>query len=50
MTEELDQARMQWGAGDWVEGRAPLSRWDAKYKDEAATWIAKEAERRMGQK
>ena len=48
--EELDQARMQWGAGDWIEGRGALTRWDPKYKDEAAEWIMKEAERRKGVK
>ncbi|KIW37649.1 uncharacterized protein PV06_10289 [Exophiala oligosperma] len=47
--EALDQARMTWGAGDVVEGRSPLSRWDDKYKNEAADWIAKEASRRRGQ-
>lgn len=49
VTEELDQARMTWGAGDWIEGRSALSRWDNKYKDDAAAWITKEAERRTKQ-
>lgn len=47
--EALDQARMTWAVGDVVEGRSPLSRWDDKYKDEAAAWIAKEAGRRRGE-
>jgi NAD(P)-dependent dehydrogenase (short-subunit alcohol dehydrogenase family) len=46
VTEELDEARMSWGAGDWIEGRAALSRWDSQFKDEAAEWIKKEADRR----
>lgn len=46
VTEELDQARMTWGAGDWIEGRSALSRWDENFKDEAAEWIKKEADRR----
>jgi NAD(P)-dependent dehydrogenase (short-subunit alcohol dehydrogenase family) len=46
--EALDQARMTWGAGDVVEGRPALSRWDDKHKDEAAAWISKEADRRRG--
>ncbi|KAK4938769.1 hypothetical protein LTR10_020872 [Elasticomyces elasticus] len=44
--EALDQARMTWAVGDVVEERSALSRWDEKYKDDAAGWIAKEAERR----
>ena len=50
VTEELDQARMTWGAGDWIEGRGALSRWDEKYKDQAGEWIRGEAERRAGKK
>jgi NAD(P)-dependent dehydrogenase (short-subunit alcohol dehydrogenase family) len=46
VTEELDQARMTWGAGDWIEGRVALSRWDSQFKDEAAGWIKKEADKR----
>ena len=46
VSEELDQARMTWAMGDVVEGRSALSRWDEKYKDEAAEWIKNEAERR----
>lgn len=45
-TEALDKARMTWQVGDVVEGRSALSRWDPKYKDEAAEWIRAEAERR----
>ncbi|KAL9622417.1 MAG: hypothetical protein Q9160_003261 [Pyrenula sp. 1 TL-2023] len=50
VNEELDQARMLWGAGDVVEGRAPLSRWDEGWKGRAGEWIAGEAERRKGGK
>jgi len=46
--EALDQARMMWAADDAVAGRSPLSRWDANYKEKAAQWIGKEAERRRG--
>ena len=46
--EALDQARMTWAAGDVVESRSALSRWDPLYKDEAAAWIAEEAKRRRG--
>lgn len=46
--EELDQARMTWGAGDWIEGRSALSRWDEKYKDQSAQWIKEDAARRAG--
>jgi hypothetical protein len=48
--EELDQARMTWGAGDWIEGRSALSRWDGKYKDQSAEWIKGEADRRAGKR
>jgi short-subunit dehydrogenase len=44
--EALDQARMQWGAEDVVEGRPALSRWDEGWKDQAAKWIGEEADRR----
>jgi hypothetical protein len=30
---------MMWGAGDWIEGRSVLSKWDEKYKDQAPEWI-----------
>lgn len=50
VTEELDQARMTWGAGDWIEGRSALSRWDDKYKEQAAEWIKHETERRVAKK
>ncbi|EXJ88051.1 hypothetical protein A1O1_04978 [Capronia coronata CBS 617.96] len=46
--EALDQARMAWAIGDITEGRSALSRWDEKYKDEAAAWIAEEAKKRRG--
>lgn len=46
VTEELDQARMTYQVGDVTEGRSALSRWDPKYKDEAAAWIKAEAEKR----
>ena len=44
--EALDGARMTYGAGDVVEGRSALSRWDSTYKDNAAAWITDEAKRR----
>ena len=50
VTEALDQARMTWGAGDWIEGRTALSRWDEKWKESSAAWIKAEAERRAGKK
>ena len=50
VTEELDQARMTWGAGDWIDGRSALSRWDPKWKDRSAEWIKSEAERRASSK
>ncbi|EXJ86737.1 hypothetical protein A1O3_03691 [Capronia epimyces CBS 606.96] len=46
--EALDQARMAWAAGDVIEGRSALSRWDDAVKDEAAAWIAADAEKRRG--
>ena len=48
--EALDQARMTWQMQDVTENRGALTRWDGKYKDEAAEWIKKEAERRRGGK
>jgi NAD(P)-dependent dehydrogenase (short-subunit alcohol dehydrogenase family) len=47
--EALDQARMTWGAGDVVESRSALSRWDELYKDDSAAWIQEEAKRRRGE-
>lgn len=44
--EALDMARMEYAVGDVVEGRPALSRWCEGYKDSAAEWIAKEAEKR----
>ena len=44
--EALDQARMTWQMQDVTENRGALSRWDDKYKEDAADWIKKEAERR----
>lgn len=46
VTEEMDQARMTWAMGDVTEGRSALSRWDERWKDEAAEWIKKDTERR----
>lgn len=46
VSEELDQARMRWGAEDVVDGRPPLSRWDEGWKDRARRWIEEEKERR----
>jgi hypothetical protein len=42
----LDQARMRWATDDIIEDRSALSRWDARWKDEAAQWIQDEANRR----
>jgi short-subunit dehydrogenase len=50
VTEGLDQARMTWGAGDCIEGRSALSRWDEEYKDQAAECIKGEAEKRTAKK
>lgn len=44
VTEALDMARMEYAMGDVVEGRSALSRWDAKYADEAAKKIQTRAE------
>lgn len=46
VSEELDQARMKWGAEDVVEGRPALSRWEEGWKDRAGKWIGEDAERR----
>lgn len=46
VSEALDQARMTYHIGDITEGRSALSRWDPEYKDQAAEWIAKDAETR----
>ncbi len=35
VTTEMDHKRIRWGAGDITEGRPPLSRWDAAWKDKA---------------
>lgn len=48
VSEELDKARMAYAMGDVCEGRPPLSRWHDEYKDSAAEWIKKEAEKRKG--
>lgn len=48
--EALDQARMLWAVGDITEGRSALSRWDQEVKDEAAAWIADEAQKRRERK
>lgn len=46
VSEELDQARMKWGAEDVVEGRPALSRWEEGWKDRSGRWIKEEAESR----
>lgn len=33
-TREMDRKRILWGAGDIIENRPPLSRWDPAYKDD----------------
>ncbi|KAK2781685.1 hypothetical protein FQN53_000476 [Emmonsiellopsis sp. PD_33] len=45
-TESMDEARMAWAMGDLMERRPPLSRWDGKWKEQAAKWIKSEAEKR----
>ncbi|KAF6835313.1 short chain dehydrogenase reductase [Colletotrichum plurivorum] len=35
VTEALDKNRMLWSVGDTLEGRPPLSRWRAEYKEAA---------------
>ncbi|KAF9887350.1 hypothetical protein FE257_010345 [Aspergillus nanangensis] len=44
----LDQARMQWGSDDVIEGRPALSRWEESWKQRAAEGIQREAVRRRG--
>lgn len=34
VSNEMDNARIAWGAGDIIENRPPLSRWHPDYKDE----------------
>ncbi|KAK2804529.1 hypothetical protein FQN50_006604 [Emmonsiellopsis sp. PD_5] len=46
-TESMDEARMAWAMGDVMERRPPMSRWDAKWKEQAAKWIKSEAEKRV---
>lgn len=41
VSEEMDQRRMLWGAGDLVERRPPLSRWREDWKDRAKEGIEK---------
>jgi short-subunit dehydrogenase len=33
VTPEMDRKRIQWAAGDLIEGRPPLSRWHADYAE-----------------
>lgn len=35
VTQEMDRARILWGAGDIVENRPPMSRWDPDWADRA---------------
>ncbi|KAI6086642.1 NAD(P)-binding protein [Hypoxylon rubiginosum] len=42
VTEEMDKKRMLWNVDDAVKGRAPLSRWRDEFKDEFASWMAKD--------
>jgi len=37
----LDEKRIAWAAGDIIENRSALSRWDPKYADAFAAYIAK---------
>jgi len=38
VSRELDERRILWAAGDIVENRPPLSRWDPKYRDAFAAF------------
>ncbi|KPV77642.1 uncharacterized protein RHOBADRAFT_24171 [Rhodotorula graminis WP1] len=44
-SSELDYARFEWSAGDVLERRTALSRWDPAYKDEFERFVAQ----RVGQ-
>ena len=52
VSEELDQARMMWGANDAVEGRPALSRWceEGGWQGKAEEWIKGEVEKRVARK
>ena len=39
VSEEKARRRMEWGVGDVVEGRPPLSRWREGYKVDAEEWM-----------
>ncbi len=39
VSEVVDRKRILWSAGDVAEGRAPLSRWRAEYKDTVDAWM-----------
>ncbi|KAK8107640.1 NAD(P)-binding protein [Apiospora kogelbergensis] len=39
VTEDMDKKRMEWSAGDVVNGRPPLSRWRDEYKEQAAKFM-----------
>ena len=43
VSEETDKKRMLWSVGDIVEGRPPLTRWRADFKEEAEEWMAKQS-------
>ena len=40
VTREIDQLRIMWAAGDIVENRSALSRWDPAYADAFADYMA----------
>jgi hypothetical protein len=39
VSRATDERRILWAAGDIVENRAPLSRWDPKYRDAFAAFL-----------
>lgn len=41
VTEEMDKARILWGAADMTENRPALSRWEDSWRAEAAAQLAK---------
>ncbi|HUA33581.1 MAG TPA: SDR family NAD(P)-dependent oxidoreductase [Candidatus Binataceae bacterium] len=44
-TREQDERRILWAAGDIVENRAALSRWDPRYKEAFEAFMSKSPER-----
>ncbi|OJD36685.1 short chain dehydrogenase reductase [Diplodia corticola] len=42
VSEETDKKRMLWSVGDVVNGRPPLTRWRAEWKEEAEKWMSEQ--------